>query len=152
MFACTPPNFPRSTSSCVTTETFQNNFPTTFFLRGISIQRRALSGGFWPVLLCKCLNTINEMIQMDDVGWEFFLDSSRSCGSHLGSASYLECPKKMGCGYSAAPGVCFSGSAEQERGSPLLFAALLIDQPATTHLAEAKSGLCDISLRYRRHP
>lgn len=91
------------------------------------------------------------MIQMDDVGWEF-LDSSRSCGSHLGSMSYLECPKKMRCGYSAAPSVCFSGSAEQERGSALLLAALLIDQPATNHLAEAKAGHCDVSLRYRRHP
>lgn len=46
----------------------------------------------------------------------------------------------------------FFRSAEQERGPALLLAALLIDQPATNHLAEAKAGHCDIYLRYRRQP
>lgn len=45
----------------------------------------------------------------------------------------------------------FFRSAEQERGSALLLAALLIDQPAINHFAEAKAGHCDVSLRYRRH-
>lgn len=46
----------------------------------------------------------------------------------------------------------FFRSAEQERGSALLLAALLMDQPATNHLADAQAGHCDISLRYRRPP